>query len=76
MRRFPEGDEVTIPTDHILSKEDLHTLNTLGYLIKDNFLGDEKLNKYRAAAQKLYANGHLRLAKMGDDKWQVETPDI
>jgi hypothetical protein len=66
---FPTDDSVNIPPDHILSKEDLHTLNTQGYLLKDNFVGPEKLAQYRASAKNLNEGGNLRLAKMGDDKW-------
>jgi len=49
----------------LLLKPDLLRLETDGYLVKDSFLGQEKLQKYLSNAAQLFQNGKLKPAGMG-----------
>lgn len=47
-------------------------LNTIGFVVKDDFLGNEKLDLYHNNAKELFENGKLKQANMGattENQW-------
>jgi len=61
-----------IPVSHFLSKEDFVELDEKGYIIKDHYLGENKLHQVWEEAKTLLANGKLSPAGMGTggEHWQ------
>jgi SM-20-related protein len=66
---FKCGDESKLT---ILTKDEIEKLNTDGFIVKDNFLGQESLTRYHQNASELFENGKLKQANMGattENKW-------
>jgi len=66
---IPKGK---ILESRIINEKDLEDLSKLGYIIKDSFLGIEKLHSIAQEAKSLYSSGKLKRAGMGtgSDYWK------
>lgn len=67
-QRLPAVKFVTkssLSPDYILQLTDLEMLNTKGYIIKDNFMGNDKCLTVLQEAEKLREKGMLKKAGMG-----------
>jgi len=65
----------TIPESHFLTKKDFEELDNVGFVIKDNFLGKEKLLQIWEESNSLHSRGKLQRAGMGtgvSDHWVNE----
>jgi len=72
---FLHTSQDTIPESHFLTKKDFEELDNIGFVIKDNFLGKEKLLEIWEESNSLYNHGKLQRAGMGtgaSDHWVNE----
>jgi len=72
--QFLQNAREIIPESHVLNKKDFEELDKVGFVIKDDFLGKEKLQLAFEEANSLLSRGKLQRAGMGGstEYWQNE----